>query len=225
MVDEPDASALRAALDVLRTHGRVHPKADELLRGLSLAEKQIDSFEGGRLGWLVGFAREDSAGWMPADTEGHGYRLLAFAGLGGALSGGGAWANSDLLATGESIGPKEVLDLHSAVFKKLQEMVDPSTDFVAIPAGKGLETGLACFRNVDGKRSEFHVVQRGPWRARFWNRFVDAVTKTDRLMACPAPKCGRPFLALRKKKFCTPKCAERWHDQAKVEKKRKGGLS
>lgn len=195
------------------------PKTAALMKQLGIANAQIDAAEGGRLGWVVAFAREDPAQWMPADIEGHAFRLLAFAGR-----GTGSEFDGNLVKTGPPT-PKDVVRLHAELRAKLDELVARAVSYtvtIDFPGAAGLRTTLYRGQNPGENRATFRAIHHGPWRATFWQTLAQLVTETDRLIACPAPKCGRPFLALRKKKFCTPKCAERWHDHAKVEKKRKG---
>src|SRR5262245_27556585 len=66
----------------MATTKRAHVKPptageERLLDEIRLAAKRVDAEPGGRLAWLVRFVREDPADWLPADREGHGFRLLA----------------------------------------------------------------------------------------------------------------------------------------------------
>ena len=199
---------------------RWSPRAGEreLLDQLRVAAQQIDTEPGGRLGWILRFAREDPARWLPADREAHGYRLLAF---GHPVFAAPPYA--PFLVGGTNIrplAPEEIMALHSELRDKFRALVSvPAGVAVDIPAD-GLETALVR-TSAPGTRGQFGFGRGGPFRTMLFQAVAALVRDTDRLVACPT--CQEPFLALRKTKFCTPKCTQRWHDREKVKAKQAMG--
>jgi hypothetical protein len=196
---------------------RPKPRASgNLLEQLLIAEQQIDAAPGGRLGWIVAFAREDPAQWLPADREAHGYRLMAF----GILHVG----EPDLAASPANVVPvptsEDVIALHAELKGKFRELVRvPAGQCVHFPVG---DVRIMLIRRTapGAKPAIFHAVMDGSWRTILWQKLFSMIAETDRLIACLT--CGEPFLALRKMKFCTPKCAQRWWDREKIKAKQKG---
>jgi hypothetical protein len=118
------------------------------------------------------------------------------------------------------IEPSEVVALHADVYERLRELVN-ITDKKAITVPlDGMKTHLYRETNPGEKPAVFRLSHGGPLRTMLWNQAAWLIAGTDRLLACRY--CGEPFLALRKSVFCTPKCAQRWHDREKVKAKQKG---
>jgi hypothetical protein len=189
---------------------------------LKLAGRQLNVEQGGRLGWIIRFAQEDPRMWMPSQWETQGYLLLAFAGYGGAFPDGRGW-----MAPGasSSLPRAQVAAVHAAVGAKLRELVTaPSVMDIEIPLDPQDKPRTYIVRATPPgvKPARFGVGYRGSFITRFWRTLAEEVLRNgDRLLACK--HCGVPFLASGKKMFCTPKCAQQWHDGKKVEERRKGG--
>jgi hypothetical protein len=182
---------------------------------LHLARRKVDDAEGGPLGWLVAFANEDPKTWPSAEVELHGLQLLAF-----------VHPLPPQLVSGAGLRPlshRDVLAHQRQIREKLRELVSvPFMRPVTIPTS-GLRTALVRTTEPGVKPAPWGLSHHGsPLTTMLWQRVAELVLQTDRLIACKGPKCGRPFLALRKKLFCTEKCAQRWHDRRKIEAKRKG---
>lgn len=193
---------------------RLRPGEEELVDRVRIAGEQIDAEEGGRLGWVVKFARDDPKRWLPSDRESNGYRLLAlgYPWLIPAVRGG--------IGLTSGLKPRDVMDLHAEIQKKLRELVTvPSGQKVAIPTD-GLKTVLVRSAAPGKKPAQFGFSRGGPFVTMLWQEIAQLIHNSDRLIACPT--CGEPFLALRKKLFCSPKCTQKWHDREKVKAKQAG---
>ena len=88
---------------------------------------------------------------------------------------------------------------------------------VSIPT-EGLEVALIRTTADGEKPAVFVFIHGGPFRTMLFQKLAELVAASDRLIGCPL--CGEPFLALRKMKFCGPKCAERWHDKQKIARRK-----
>jgi hypothetical protein len=197
--------------------GAAHKRMLEFIDQLTRATRQVDEERGGRLGWLVKFAREDPATWLPADREAHRYRLAAFTyGMPSSpqdyVRSPGDWVDGALFEA------KDVEVLHREVRQMLRTLV-ASTHEVEIPA-VGVRTTLSRVGSPQGNRNVFRLSHGGPLRTMLWQTLARLVAATDRLAACA--NCGEPFLALRKSKFCSPKCTQRWWDREKGRAKKAG---
>jgi hypothetical protein len=58
-------------------------------------------------------------------------------------------------------------------------------------------------------------VTRGPFRTLLFHHVAEWIAATDRLVACR--QCGKPCLALKKRRYCGPDCLQAWHDGINVE--------
>lgn len=187
-----------------------------LLDEVRLAARDFDRDGiGGALGWIVRFAREDAASWPAADREGHGLRLLAFARpelLLPSLVGG---------TNVKALSAREVTALHAEIGTVLRGLVSGGRAgarraIVAFPS-EGLVTALVRVTAPGVKPATFAMSYGGPLRTMLFQRLASLVAASDRLLACR--HCGGPFLALRKMMFCSPKCAERFHDRLKIARR------
>jgi hypothetical protein len=191
------------------------PGERQLLDEVRRARTQIEAHQGGRLGWLLDFTAEEPKRWLPGEAEAHGYRMLAF-----------VHQLPPNLVGGANISPLSVRDvtrLRAELSAFLRSIVsEPPGSLIPIPS-EGLSFALVRASAPGAKPAAFGFSRGGPLRTVLYQEVAALVRETDRLIACPGPACGRPFLALRKMKFCSPKCAERWHNQRKVDASRKGG--
>lgn len=175
----------------------------EQLDRVRLAGQQLEAHRGGRLGWIVDFAGEDPARWLPGDVAAHGDRLAAFAF--GPIP-------PFVVETGSRLGPMssaEVKTLHRDVGAFLRALVSDPRRLIPVKQ-EGLERCLVRVTDPGIKPAIFAESWGGPLPAMIFHRLADLIVKSDRLLACK--QCGRPFLALRKAIFCGSKCAERWHN-------------
>jgi hypothetical protein len=194
---------------------RVLDDEDEMVGHIRRAWQQIDAEAGGALGWLTGFVREDPSRWLPGEQEAHGYRLLAL--VYGRLP-------ENLRRHGHGnippIKPALVKGSHAELRAFLHELVRiPAGVLLPVPT-EGLAESLFRATPPGEKRAIFGTSRSGLRRTLLFQAVKGLILeKGDRLTACPGPACGEPFLALRKKKFCSSTCLQRWWD-AKRPKKR-----
>jgi hypothetical protein len=178
-------------------------REDKILGQIRRAWEQIDAEPGGALGWLVKFTREEASGWLPGEAEAHGHRLLA-------LVYGRQPANRVRMGDDDipPIAPADVAQLHAELRAFFHALVTSG-------AGMGPPEGLrvAVIRSTERgeKPAAFHKTNPGgPRRSILFQVAADLVVASDRLIECKM--CGQPFLAARKKLFCTATCLQRWHD-------------
>ena len=186
---------------------------DPMIPLIRKARQQIEAEQGGALGWLVRFVREQPEGWLPGDIEAHGYRLLA-------LVYGPLGETTRLLGTGHipPITPSSVVEIHAELGAFLRELVTVSVaTWVKIPTDD-LSEGFVRASTPGHKPAIFGISRNGPRRTLLFQAIKALILASDRLMACPGPKCGKPFLALRKKKFCGSTCLQNWHDERRKTK-------
>jgi hypothetical protein len=186
-----------------------------LLDQVRIAAQQVDAEPGGKLGWMVRFAREDPASWLPGDRDAHGWRLLSFP---------RPIAPNEVRETGiHPLAPQDVIALHSEIREMLRAIVGGPENRgrgIEIPTD-GLKVSLIRASGPGKKPAIFGFSHGGPFRTMLFQKLAELVVANDRLIACPF--CGEPFLALRKQKFCGPKCAERWHNREKLAKRKEVG--
>lgn len=189
---------------------------------LPTAAVQISGAPGGLLGWLVKFVREDPSKWLPGDAEAHGYRLVAFA-MGDVSRPAASlhhWPES-IRELSLPLRRDYVVALHGKLRKGLRNLVTETPDWGFTLPAEDLKITLQRKTPAGQKPAEFFMRYLGSLETMLWQMVAHLVVETDRLIACP--QCKEPFLALRKMRFCTPKCAERWWNQVKVDRTRKGG--
>ena len=187
-------------------------RLNELFNKVSIAAEQIDSEPGGRLGWVLRFVREDPKRWLPGEREAHGYRLLA---LGLRATPGGA----PLVPGSRPLTASDVAALHTELRDWFHRLVNtPAMGLVEIPSD-GLKTSILRAPKP-GERGANVMIRRGPFRVTLWQTVADLACDTTRLVACPT--CDQPFLALRKMKFCSPECTQRFWNREKVKAKQRG---
>jgi len=210
----------------------------EELRRLQVAHAQLQAEPGGRLGWLVRFAREDPAKWLPGDQEAHRYRLLACAvfstferqdRLFGFMLRAvhkmeakmGPFTPSATDSLGRSLSALTsagVLALHAELKTFFSACVTgPGWQEIEIPTA-GLRMAIVRCAKPGEKPATMARTLGGTFRATLWHSIADWLVATDRLLACPT--CGEPFLALRKRLFCSPTCLQAHHDRKKIEKRK-----
>jgi hypothetical protein len=196
-------------------------KPDPLIPLIHQARRQLERYPpGGPLGWLVDFARSDPATWLPGDRDAHGHRLL---GLIYPLP-----ENQVRLGSGPipPITPADVEAFHDELYDFFHRLVTVDAGaLVEIPTDGLVEVIVrASARSsetltLDGIAGPaavpaiFGVSRGGPRKTMLYQEIKQLVIASDRLMSCP--RCHRPFLALRKKKFCDKDCLREWHDKMK----------
>jgi hypothetical protein len=187
----------------------------EILPRVIAAGHALDAEPGGRLAWLLRFVREDPAKWIPEEVALHGIRLLA------------CWfprLPPDVVSLGPRIRlapltTSNVRRLHAAFREWFRQLV-------RVPAGvPGVEVPIPGLRMVmlrmtrpGRKPAMFRLSAGGPGRTRLFYQAAQWVVATDRLIACP--ECREPFLALRKRLFCSAPCLQAHHDRKKIAKRK-----
>ena len=189
---------------------------DDMVVQIRRAWQQIDAEAGGALAWLTGFVREDPSRWLPGEQEAHGYRMLAL--VYGRMP-------DNLLRLGQDIPPitpASVEETHGELRAFLRQLVRvPAGVPVPVPT-EGLAEALVRATAPGERRAIFGTSRGGLRRTLLFQAVKELIIVAgDRLTACPGPECGEPFLALRKKKFCSSSCLQRWHDARRS--KTKGG--
>ncbi len=187
---------------------------DEMIGHIRRAWQQIDAEAGGALAWLTSFIREDATHWLPGAREAHGYRLLAL--VYGRMP-------DNILRLGSPIPPitpASVEETHAELGAFLRELVRvPAGVLVTVPT-EGLDEALVRATAPGEKRAIFGTSRSGLRRTLLFQAVKGLILETgDRLTACPGPACGEPFLALRKRKFCSSACLQRWWDAKRPTKR------
>lgn len=196
----------------------------EIIRLARLAGEELDKEPGGRLGWLVQFAREDPAKWLPGAQESHGYRLLACAW--GPLLPSLVSFGPDPDAPRSPLTPADVRRFHRelrAWFHALVSYPGGMPGIVVPMRGYGLTLVRATAPGE--KPSIFGMAPRGPLKTMLFHRAAQWIFATDRLVACP--ECRRPVLALRRRLFCPAPapCLQKHHDRKKIAARKNGGTT
>jgi hypothetical protein len=189
------------------------------------AWQQIDEAPGGggALGWLVSFVREDPEQWVPGDAEARGHRLLAI------IYGG---IPENVVQLGDEITPlvpEDVVRVHRELLGFFTQLVTaPVLAEIRVPTDDLKESivrlsppsaeSLIAAKGPRAAPAIFAVSRGGPRRTLLFQAVKRLVLASDQLMACP--RCRRPFLALRKKKFCSATCLQAHHDEIKVNKRK-----
>ena len=191
----------------------------ELLDQVRRAGEQLEAAPGGPLGWLVAFVAQDPKAWLPGEGEAHGFRLLALVHrnrIPPNLVGG---------TNIYPLKPREVVALHGELRAFLMKAVTapgrPAAVMISVPT-EGLESCLVRATAPGVKPAIFSYSRGGPFRTMLFQEVAALIVASDRLLACPGPRCGQPFLALRKRVFCSDKCAQQFHDARKIEARRRG---
>jgi hypothetical protein len=123
------------------------------------------------------------------------------------------------------LAPVAVLAIHDELRTFFRACVTvPALRAIEIPTA-GLQMWIVRLQNPGKKPARMRRALGGTFRATLWHSIADWLVQTDRLLACPT--CNEPFLALRKRLFCSPLCLQKHHDSKKIEKRRterkKGG--
>jgi hypothetical protein len=199
-----------------------HPE-QEIIRRARIAGEQLDKEPGGRLGWLVHFAREGPAK-TPGALESQGEQLLACA-L-GPLPPNLVSFGPDPDAQRSTFTPADVRRFHRELRNWFHALVSyPGlVPGVAVPM-KGYRMTLVRMTRPGVKPSIFAPSTGGPLRTKLFHRAAQWIIATDRLVACP--ECGRPVLALRRRLFCPApaKCLQTHHDRKKIANRKNGGTT
>jgi len=192
------------------------PGEPELLDEVRRAGELLDAEPADALGWVCLFVRQEPKKWTPSEKESHGYRLLA-------LVFRHRIAPNQIGGTSiYPLKPREVASLHAELRALLMAAVTaPAGTKISIPT-EGLKTVLVRATAPFVKPSIFGIDRGGPFRTMLFQEVAALVFASDRLLACPGPKCGQPFVALRKRRFCSDKCAQQWHDRVKIEARKRG---
>lgn len=187
---------------------------DPMLPLIRKARQQIEESPGSALGWLLDFLRRsEPAQWLPGEVEAHGYRLLAL--VYGPLP-------ESLLSFLDGhvppVTPADVESIHA-------EMRAFFRDLVTLPAGTPIKIPTDDLHQVlvratapSEKPAVFVIGSAGgPRRTILFQTVRELILKHgDRLIACP--RCKEPFLALRKRLFCSSKCLQAWYDAKRPKK-------
>lgn len=203
-----------------RQRGHGETPGDPMIPLIRAAREQIEDEEGGPLGWLVGFVRKDRR--LPGDVEADGHRLLA-------LVYGPMPPNLLQLGSGDipPITPGDVANIHAELRAFLTRLVTaPAGELIDVPTD-GLKEAIVrasapsneTLVNAVGPSKVpaiFAVTRGGPRRTLLFQAVKALVLESKRLMACP--QCKKPFLALRRKKFCSGPCLQIWWDAKRSKK-------
>ena len=191
------------------------------LDDLKVATKTIGATAAARLTWVVRFVDEDPATWHSAMRAAYGDCLVA-------LSCGGFPDNFvELPNLPPPLAPEKVTDLHAdlgAMLRPLLSNGGPGAFEVPIQTEGGI-TGIIRLTGVGVRPAQFtrrygHVDSRSA----IVHRVVDLLEQAGgRLIACPA--CKKPFVAVRKQRFCKTRCAQRVRNERKAERRTKKGGS
>jgi hypothetical protein len=186
------------------------------LADLKTASRAIGDTYAARLAWVIRFIGENPETWHPAVAVAHGDCLHAI-GLGGfppSLVG-----DIDLP---DPLTAEEVADLHRELCAMLRDLLGKNPDrggqLVMIPT-EGQTEGLIRL-TLAGKKPAMYAVSRGQTTARtaIFQAIKDLILRAgDRLIACLAPGCGAPFIAIRKQEYCSPRCAQRVRNQKRPD--------
>ena len=193
-----------------RTQGR-DAGGDPMIPLIRRARQQIAARPGGPLGWLVEFVREDADTWLPGDVEAHGHRLLALV---------YAPMSDNVVALGRGrispLTPTSIVETHAELraFVRALVTVQAGTE-IEVPT-EGLKEMLVRTQAPGVKPASWGIGRGGPRRTLLYQTVKALVAGQDRLIACP--ECGKPFLALRKKKFCDTPCLQAWWDAKRSRK-------
>jgi hypothetical protein len=89
--------------------------------------------------------------------------------------------------------------------------------YVSIPT-EGLTERLMRSRTAGKKPAVFGVIYGfdNPRTAIFQAVKTLILQAGERLIGCPGPDCGTPFLAAHKTQFCTPTCAQRARNKKRI---------
>ena len=140
-----------------------------------LARRQVNETPGGRLGWLVKFAREDPSNWLPGEENAHRYRLSA-------CMFPGHRSDPPVVETPSNpriCRPSDLIKLHGELRQKLLELVT-SKAAVDMPA-EGLQTTLTRWGKPGEKPAVFDLTRDGPLRTILFQTLARLVSETDRL--------------------------------------------
>lgn len=196
----PRPSAARASVD------------DPMIPLIRTAGRQIDAEPGGRLGWLLRFVREDPSRWLHGNREAHGHRLLAMM--------YGTTLLDSLVAFERPVSPVAPADvdaMHAQLGAFFRALVSEDWPRVLVPTD-GLEEHIVRATAPGEKPAIFGLMRRGPLPTMVLQAAKTLVTEGggNRLLACK--ECGGPFLALRKRLFCSQPCLQKYYDARRPKK-------
>lgn len=193
---------------------------EAILRRVITEGEAMDRKRGGRLAWLVEFARLDPARLDPARWESeyvsiYGYQLLACA-LGPLSPNLVSFGPESRLVP---LTAREVSRLHGALRSWFHQLVTIPGGVPGVPVPTaGLTMMLVRATRPGEKPAIFGTSHGGPLRTMLFQRAAGWVAETDRLVACPT--CGKPVLALRKRLYCSDGCLQTHHDRKKIAARR-----
>jgi hypothetical protein len=187
------------------------------LADLKVARKAIGDTSAARLAWVVRFVGEDPGSWHSATRTAHGDCLVALGhgGIHAGLMGG--------IRLPPPLAPEEVTALHTELRTFLCALVSGGEagerpTMVQIPT-EGL-TEFVVRATRPGVKPAVFTMTYGHTKARtaIFQAVKNLVLNAGaQLLACPV--CGGPFVAVRKQRFCSTKCAQRVRNDRKAERR------
>ena len=184
-----------------------HARYDDL----AIARRTIGDTLAARLEWLLRFLREDPGTWHSMVRTAHGDNLLAFG------------YQAAHLPPPAALTAEAVEQLHRELRRALRDLVEGRT--VALPTDE-LKEGLVMVSEPRDKRAEFSVSfsttnpRTGVFHAL---RELLLSRAASRLRRCP--RCGAPFLAVRRQAYCTERCSQRERNERKKTRKGAGATA
>lgn len=179
----------------------------ERLEDLKAATRTIGDTNADRLAWLVNFIAEDPKTWHSATRAERGDCLVAL-GTGGYLS-----SLVGEIELPSPLAPAVIGTLHREMREKVRSLVG-GDQWVHFPTG---DAYLARFTDV-GESPAQYLLSYGHTtpRAAIFHAAKDLILGSggDRLLACP--KCGTPFVRVRRQVFCSRECAQDVRNERKA---------
>ena len=185
------------------------------LEDLKVATKAIGATPAARLSWVVRFVGEDPATWHSATRAAYGDCLVAL----------GRHGLGDLENLPPPLAPQHVAALHAELRTMLRSLVGAGGPraFMVLIRTEGGSKGIIRLTGV-GVRPALFAMSYGHRDAR--SAILHTVTNLvvqagERLIACPV--CAAPFVAVRKQRFCSARCAQRARNERKAARRPKEG--
>jgi hypothetical protein len=202
-------------LSVMKRSPKAALQHGDRLADLRAASKHVGYTNTERLRWIVDFIGQDPSSWHSATRTAQGDCLIAFAS-----------PIPQNLVGGVEVSPpldRETIEaLHGEIRTLLRDLVNvPAGKLVALPID-GKDAALMRLSPVSVRPAIFGITYgyrdvRGAVRGALVSLLLGGV---EDLLACP--KCGSPFVRVRKQKYCSPACAQRIRNERKAIRVRKG---
>jgi hypothetical protein len=195
-----------------KTSRRTAAAIDEgRLADLKVAAKTIGDTYAARLAWVVRFVVGDPASWHSAISASHGDCLVVL----------GRHGVGDLENLPPPLAPQEVAVLHAELRTLLRSLVGAggARAFMVPIRTEGGSKAIVRLTGV-GVRPALFALSYGHQDARsaILHTVADLVVQAgERLIACPV--CSGPFVAVRKQRFCSPRCAQRVRNERKAARR------